>query len=151
MFNLPVTQRYITDFAPATASNLRFSAVEALILAGERLTVSRMKVLLALCLLGLLPSISMADSIRCGSRIITRGSSSAELTAFCGDPAQVTKSSSYVGGVRGADGVDYGTSGEIVVEIWTYNFGPNQLMERVRIENGIVAQIDSLGYGYNDP
>lgn len=113
-----------------------------------------MKVLLASCLMALLPSVLMADSIRCGSRIITRGSSSAELTAFCGDPAQVTKSSSYVGGARGAraaDGVDYGTTAEIVVEIWTYNFGPNQLMERVRIENGIVAQIDSLGYGYNEP
>jgi hypothetical protein len=108
-----------------------------------------MKILLALCLL--LPGVLMADSIRCGSRIITRGSSSAELSAFCGDPAQVTKSSSYVGGGRGADGVAYGTTGEIVVEIWTYNFGPNQLMERVRIENGIVAQIDSLGYGYNEP
>jgi hypothetical protein len=110
-----------------------------------------MKILLGLCLLGLLPGVLMADSIRCGSRIISRGSSSAELAAFCGDPAQVTKSSSFVGGVRGADGVDYGTTGEIVVEIWTYNFGPNQLMERVRIENGIVAQIDSLGYGYNEP
>jgi hypothetical protein len=129
---------------------LCFSTPKPLILAGERLTVSAMKVLL-LFLLGLLPSVLMADSIRCGSRIITRGSSSAELTAFCGDPAQVTKSSSYVGGVRGADGVDYGTTGELVVEIWTYNFGPNQLMERVRIENGIVAQIDSMGYGYNEP
>lgn len=38
-----------------------------------------------------------------------------------------------------------------MVEIWTYNFGPNQLMERVRIENGLVVQIDSLGYGYNEP
>ncbi len=111
-----------------------------------------MKVLLAVCLLGLLPSVLMADSIRCGSRIITRGSTSAELATFCGDPAQVTKSSSYIGGrARGTDGVDYGTAGELVVEIWTYNFGPNQLMERVRIENGMVAQIDSLGYGYNEP
>ncbi len=110
-----------------------------------------MKVLLALCLLGLLPGFLMAESIRCGSRIISRGSSSAELAAFCGDPAQVTKSSSYVGAVRGANGVDYGTTGELMVEIWTYNFGPNQLMERVRIENGIVVQIDSLGYGYNEP
>jgi hypothetical protein len=110
-----------------------------------------MKTLLALCLLGLLPGVLMADSIRCGSRIITRGSTVAELTAFCGDPAQVTKTSSFVGAVRGADGVDNGATGEIAVEIWTYNFGPDQLMERVRIENGVVVQIDSLGYGYNEP
>jgi hypothetical protein len=112
-----------------------------------------MKATLALIVLGCLPSVLMADSIRCGSRIISRGSSSAELAAFCGDPAQVTKSSSYTGGgrVRGADGVVYGSTAEILVEIWTYNFGPNQLMERVRIENGVVVQIDSLGYGYNEP
>jgi hypothetical protein len=35
------------------------------------------------------------------------------------------------------------------VETWTYDFGPNQLMERIRIENGIVVQIESLGYGHN--
>ncbi len=112
-----------------------------------------MKAMLALIALGCLPSVLMADSIRCGSRIISRGSSSAELAAFCGDPAQVNKSSSFTGGGRahGADGVEYRTTEEIVVEIWTYNFGPNQLMERVRIENGLVVQIDSLGYGYNEP
>ncbi|MEP6547290.1 MAG: DUF2845 domain-containing protein [Gammaproteobacteria bacterium] len=113
-----------------------------------------MKVLLALCLLGLLPNVLTAGSIRCGSRIITRGSSSAELAAFCGDPAQVNRSSNYVGGggrIRGANGVVTGSVEEVQVEIWTYNFGPNQLMERVRIENGLVVQIDTLGYGYNEP
>ncbi len=112
-----------------------------------------MKAALTLVVFSCLPGLLMAESIRCGSRIICRGSSSAELASFCGDPAQVSKSSSYTGGgrARGADGVDYGTAGEIMVEIWTYNFGPNQLMERVRIENGIVVQIDSMGYGYNEP
>jgi hypothetical protein len=98
--------------------------------------------LLLIAILGV-PSLAAAESIRCGSRIIMRGSSSAELASFCGDPAQVSKSPSYGdGAVRSVEQID--------VEIWTYNFGPNQLMERVRIENGIVVQIDSLGYGYND-
>jgi hypothetical protein len=96
--------------------------------------------LLSVIALGL-PSFAAAESIRCGSRIISRGSSSAELASFCGEPAQISKNSSYAG-----DSV-----GQIEVEIWTYNFGPNQLMERVRIENGIVVQIDSMGYGYNEP
>ncbi len=85
----------------------------------------------------LLPLLARADSIRCGSRIIERGSSSAELTAFCGAPAEVSQPSSYLD--------------QIEVEIRTYNFGPNQLMERVRIENGVIVQINSLGYGYNEP
>ncbi len=110
-----------------------------------------MKTLLASVVLLCVPSLLMAQSIRCGSRIISRGSSSAELAAFCGDPAQVNRSSNYTGTGGRRPGAFAGSTEEIVVEIWTYNFGPNQLMQRVRIENGLVVQIDSMGYGYNDP
>jgi hypothetical protein len=111
-----------------------------------------MKAAMLLTMILCVPSLAAAESIRCGSRIIERGSSSAELSSFCGDPAQVSKSSTYNGGGRvGPAGVAVGSVEQIEVEIWTYNFGPNQLMERVRIENGIVVQIDSLGYGYNEP
>ena len=37
---------------------------------------------------------------------------------------------------------------EVVIEEWTYNFGPHQLMRVVRLENGYVADIKHLGYGY---
>lgn len=109
-----------------------------------------MKILLTLMLLAGVPSLVMAESIRCGSQIIERGSSSAELSEYCGDPVQVSKYTALGGdGRAGRNGVITNSSGDIEVEIWTYNFGPNQLMERVRIENGKVVQIDSLGYGYN--
>ncbi len=113
-----------------------------------------MKTLLASFILICMPSILMAESIRCGNRIISRGSSSAELADLCGNPAQVSRSSMYngtVNAVSGAPGLATASGEQIEVEIWTYNFGPNQLMERVRIENGIVVQIDSLGYGYYEP
>jgi hypothetical protein len=93
----------------------------------------------------------LASSLRCGSRLIGPGDSSAELSALCGEPAQVNKGSVYDGvGARG-NGIATGTVSETEVETWTYNFGPNQLMERVRIINGVIVQIDSLGYGYNEP
>jgi hypothetical protein len=113
-----------------------------------------MKAALLLTMILCVPSLCAAGSIRCGSRIILRGSSSAELASFCGDPAQVNKTSTYAGGgrvVAGNSGVTAGSVEQIEVEIWIYNFGPNQLMQRVRIENGIVVQIDSMGYGYNEP
>jgi Protein of unknown function (DUF2845) len=112
-----------------------------------------MKAALALVVLGCLSSVATAGSIRCGSRLILRGSSSAELAAFCGEPTQVSKTTNYTGGSGRSYGASYATGyvEEIAVEIWTYNFGPDQLMERVRIENGTVVQIDSLGYGYNEP
>jgi hypothetical protein len=96
-----------------------------------------MKAALLLMTILCVPSLAGAEGLRCGSRIIERGSSSAELASFCGDPVQVSKPSSDLD--------------QIQVEFWTYNFGPNQLMQRVRIENGVIVQIDSLGYGYNEP
>ena len=37
---------------------------------------------------------------------------------------------------------------EVVIEEWTYNLGPHQLVRVVRLENGFVADITHLGYGY---
>jgi Protein of unknown function (DUF2845) len=110
-----------------------------------------MRTWLALAILGNIPSLAMA--IRCGSNIIDRGSSSAEVTAYCGPPAQVDRSTRYIGGgaLPGQPGLIAGSAVEVQVEVWTYNFGPNMLMERIKFENGIAVQIDALGYGYNEP
>jgi hypothetical protein len=37
---------------------------------------------------------------------------------------------------------------EVVIEEWTFNFGPQHLMRVVRLENGYVADVKTLGYGY---
>jgi len=107
-------------------------------------------------ILGLLftPSLLFAESIRCGSQVIEKGSTSADLREYCGEPTQVTRNGTVhglVGNTHSASGITSQATGDIEVETWTYDFGPNQLMERVRIENGIVVQIDSLGYGHNQP
>lgn len=111
-----------------------------------------MKGILLLLLTATLPTLSWADGVRCGSRIFNVGDSSVEMDAICGHPAQITRFT--VDGVTGS--VRAGlhpqvTSGQTEVEIWTFNFGPNQFMQRVRIENGVLVKIESLGYGYNDP
>jgi hypothetical protein len=92
-------------------------------------------VFLALLAVGCLPGLASAG-MRCGSRIIDKGSSGAEVTSYCGPPSQVDR--------RDGDAA-------VQVEFWTYNFGPNLLMERVRIEDGIVADVQSLGYGFDEP
>jgi Protein of unknown function (DUF2845) len=85
--------------------------------------------------------------------MIDRGTSSAEVTAFCGAPAQVDRTTAYRSGATTVDGNGRvrGIGADVQIEFWTYNFGPNQLMERVRIEDGIVVGIQSLGYGFNEP
>ena len=39
---------------------------------------------------------------------------------------------------------------EVLVEEWTYNFGPRKLMRVVRFENGLVSDVTQLGYGYRE-
>jgi Protein of unknown function (DUF2845) len=113
-----------------------------------------MKTSLVFMALLLAPPLLMAESMYCGNRVIAAGTSSAELEAACGEPAQVTKSSILSGSaglVRGSGGVVAGSAEEIQVETWIYNFGPDRLMERIRIENGVIVDMASLGYGYNEP
>jgi len=84
---------------------------------------------------------------------VVRASAACRITSS-GKPTQVTRNGTVHGLVvntRIASGITSQATGDFEVETWTYDFGPNQLMERVRIENGIVVQIDSLGYGHNSP
>lgn len=95
-----------------------------------------------------------ADGMRCGGRLIRDGDVRAEVKAFCGDPVDVQTrtilrrpSYDFRGRFLGyGDGLI-----EIPVETWTYNFGPNKLMRRVRFIDGVVDEVETLGYGYNDP
>jgi hypothetical protein len=76
------------------------------------------------------------------------------VAARCGEPTDVIPMRSIyrrpVIWIRGRPqyiGEDYI---EVSVEAWVYNFGPNKLMRRLRFENGVLAQIETLGYGYNE-
>ncbi len=105
--------------------------------------------------LDLVPALSVANNIRCGDRIISEGTTRAEVAALCGQPAQVDHKTIYNSTgviVRGPAGIASGSSVAVEVEVWTYNFGPDRLMQRIRFDaNGTVASIESLGYGFSEP
>jgi uncharacterized protein DUF2845 len=94
-----------------------------------------------------------ADGLRCGSRLVTQGDPRAKVRQFCGEPTDVqTRSilrrpSFNVGGRIYSYGDGYV---EVPVEIWTYNFGPYKLMRQIRFVDGVVDEIESLGYGYHE-
>ena len=103
-------------------------------------------------LLGLLAT-SPAFAFRCGNKLVSEGDTREAVAAKCGEPAEVVTMRSVfrrpVIWTRGRPhyiGEDFI---EIPVESWIYNLGPNKLMERVRFEDGLVAEIETLGYGYN--
>jgi hypothetical protein len=91
---------------------------------------------------------ALADSMRCGSRLMTDGDPAAKVEALCGPPAgierrEILRSYSYYRGipVRGAF--------EVAVEFWTYNFGPHKLMYRLRFEDGLLVDVETLGHGFH--
>jgi hypothetical protein len=91
-----------------------------------------------------------ADSMRCGSKLMTDGDPSAKVEALCGPPAgierrEIMRSYAYHRGlpVRG--------SFEVSVEFWTYNFGPHKLMYRLRFEDGLLVDVETLGHGFHAP
>jgi hypothetical protein len=114
----------------------------------------RIPALAALCVAGAaLAPAAFADGFRCGSRIVVEGSTGGEVRALCGEPASIERRTILRGPVIWRHGRPIYVAGaeiEVPVETWTYNFGPNKLMRRVRLEDGLVTQIETLGYGYNE-
>jgi hypothetical protein len=102
-----------------------------------------------LCLLFALPA--SADAMRCGSKLIREGDLRDRVLALCGEPTDIQRRSvlrapyyNYKGRLTFyGDGLL-----EVPVEIWTYNLGPYKLMRRLRLVDGEVEEIETLGYGY---
>ena len=95
----------------------------------------------------LLATAAPAHAFHCGTRIITTGDHADKLLRYCGEPVSVQVRIMHLPYVR--DWRPYpGVIDEVVVEEWVFNRGPHQLMRSVRLENGFVAEIKSLGYGY---
>lgn len=83
-----------------------------------------------------------AGSIRCDGRIIQEGALEVEVLGACGEPAY---RDAWV--QRAAYGNVYVTD----AEEWYYNFGSNQLLRVLRLRNGRLVNIDSDGYGFDNP
>ena len=93
----------------------------------------------------------MADSMRCGTKLVTDGDTAGKLRSRCGEPASISRRSILQAPTVWFNGrlvrTGFGVV-EVPVETWEYNFGPRRLMQRVRLDDGVVVSIDTLGYGY---
>lgn len=106
-----------------------------------------------------------ALALRCGNKLVQRGDPMPKVLKFCGEPvATQTRSIVRRGIPRSRVFRDRDLRGfsedellindrayvEVLVDEWTYNFGPRKLMRIIRFENGLVADVKELGYGYRD-
>ncbi|MGI9343406.1 MAG: DUF2845 domain-containing protein [Gammaproteobacteria bacterium] len=112
---------------------------------------------------GILLMADPAFALRCGNKLVNKGSPQVKVLKYCGEPEAVQVRSMIRGGFprhqlrRRVGNTEIEREllftdrayVEVVVEEWTYNFGPRRLMRIIRFENGIVTSIRQVGYGYN--
>jgi hypothetical protein len=97
------------------------------------------------------------DTMRCGSKLVSRGDGKDKVLTLCGEPASV----SFHGMVRRAPRYDYGFGYkryeyygygygwvDLPIEVWTYNFGSSKLLRKLRFVGDELEDIDTDGYGY---
>jgi len=112
-----------------------------------------MRIFFALLLFVAGPAV-FADTMRCGNHIVRHGDPQITVRDLCGEPSDVQshyiqRRPSYQ---RNGTYYYFGNGFvDVPVEVWTYNLGPYKLMRRVRFVDGLVEDIDTLGYGYNAP
>lgn len=104
-----------------------------------------------LALIACFPLAAVGESLQCGETLIDKGATQSEVAARCGQPTQIDHQAMYRA-VATAMGMlpplVVRSDTEIPIETWTYNFGPQRFMQRIRFENGVVVKIESLGYGF---
>jgi hypothetical protein len=96
--------------------------------------------------------VSHADAMRCGTRLVSEGDTRSFVRQLCGEPSDVQTRTILRRPYYDFNGrlIYYGDGLiEVPVEIWTYNFGPNKLMRRVKFVDGMVEEIETLGHGYH--
>jgi hypothetical protein len=105
-------------------------------------------------LLGVLLALpAHADAMRCGSRLVSDGDTRTAVRALCGEPSDIYTRTILRRPHYNLHGrlIYYGDGFiEVPVEVWTYNLGPYKLMRRVRFVDGVVEDIETLGYGYHE-
>lgn len=88
-----------------------------------------------------------AGSMMCRNGIVSRGDTIPEVVKKCGPPTfAFQREQTEVDLKRRHSGVR--TIRKILIDDWTYNFGPNEFMYQLIFENGRVARIESLDWGY---
>jgi hypothetical protein len=90
-----------------------------------------------------------ADTLRCGNRLIGEGDSIDKVLQYCGEPT-ATKRTWITRQPRfeyGGQEIPFEGSEDVPVDLWTYDFGSNKLMRRIRFVAGKVESIETLEHG----
>ena len=87
-----------------------------------------------------------SDSVMCSGGIVTVGDIASDLLRKCGQPTYTSQSEQKI--VEESDIPSERIITTIVIDDWTFNFGPDRFQYRILLKNSRVWQIESLDYGY---
>ena len=100
--------------------------------------------LLAVLLLFVVGTPAAEAALRCGNRLVNEGDREFQVRERCGEPFWIDEWS-------GVDVIDrnlpFERQREVRWSVWTFNFGPRALMQRLVFVDGVLRRIDSLSYG----
>jgi hypothetical protein len=100
-----------------------------------------------------------ALALKCGHRLVNKGDAKAKVYSRCGSPdysetrelyiPQNCNQNNYVDEYGYSDSSDnYQDCYVEIIDVLTYNFGPRKFMRELVFIDGILRDINSLGYGY---
>lgn len=97
----------------------------------------------------LIASGASADSVRCGSKVITEGDTIDKVREYCGEPTEtqrtwMTRQPRFE---YGGQEIPFEGSEDVPVDLWIYDFGPNKLVRRIRFIAGKVDSIETREHG----
>jgi hypothetical protein len=99
----------------------------------------------------LLASGASADSVRCGSKVISEGDPMEKVRQYCGEPTE-TKRTWMTRKPRfeyGGQEIPFEGTEDVPVDLWTYDFGPHKLVRRIRFIASKVDSIETREHGTN--
>ena len=102
---------------------------------------------LLVCLLWL--AATEVQAFRCGRQIVQIGDRKLDVLEKCGEPEWAEQRTGFRGSrlrhPYGALTLDQYE--EVIIDEWIYNFGRRRFKQFLLFENGVLKQIDDLGYG----
>lgn len=92
-----------------------------------------------------------ADSMRCGNKLVASGDTLYDVRGRCGEPAFAIQRVEYRSVSGWGPGVGASRTIEIVIDEWTYDFGPQKFVQHLIFEQGHLVSVRSGHRGQRKP
>ena len=86
----------------------------------------------------------VGSSFRCGARLVGTGQTVDDVYALCGDPTERAARTELV---TFRVTPDLAVTRPVLVDVWTYDRGPQQFVRFLTFRDGVLVDVDEGSYG----